>query len=120
MLDFMFVLGTGTSKRVSEYPINDIPPEFLMQDINGLERSRCSLCRCGNETELFQQGHHIVVGVETDDLVIPDLNDLAEPQFDRAPRRWNSSRLYKMWVLPKVRRMSLSYTSTLLNAFNQF
>ncbi len=47
---------------------------------------------------MFQQGHHIVVVVETGDLPIPDLHDLAEPQFARAPRGWISARGQRQWT----------------------
>ena len=47
---------------------------------------------------MFQQGQHIVVHVETHDLAMPDLEDLAVPQFVRAPRCWKRSRGQVEWA----------------------
>src|SRR5205807_10022727 len=65
---------------------------------SGLEKSLPGLSRCRSETELFQHGHHIVVGVVTDDLPIPDLEDMTYPQFYRVPRCWNSSCGQIRWI----------------------
>ncbi len=60
--------------------------------LSGLERSLRRLSRCRGETELFRQGQHIVVVVDTHDLPIPDLKDKTAPQFARAPHAWKNSR----------------------------
>ncbi len=76
----------------------DVPTEFLMQHGSRLERALRRLCRCSIEAKLFQQGQHIVVGAEPDDLAIPDLHDLAEPQFEQAPHRWKSFQGQVEWT----------------------
>ena len=47
---------------------------------------------------MFQQGQHIVVVVDTNDLPIPNLVDITAPQFARAPRGWKSSRGQTQWT----------------------
>ena len=79
--------GTQSARSLSE------PAKIEVSCLRSLlKKLDSSLSRCRSETELFQQGHHIVVVVETGDLPLPDLHDLAEPQFARAPRGWKSAR----------------------------
>src|SRR5437588_10591745 len=49
------------------------------------------LSHSGNKAELLQHSHHIVVDVYTDDLPIPDLHGIAEPQFGWSSCRWDIS-----------------------------
>jgi hypothetical protein len=69
----------------------EFPPALLMQLRSGLERALRRLCRCRNESKLFQQDRQIVVAVETGDLAIPDLQDMTHSHFARAPRSFKSS-----------------------------
>src|SRR5258708_36258234 len=73
-------------------PGSSCPPRSSSSKRSGLERSLRRLSVCRNQAELFHLGHHIVVGVETGDLPIPDLQDRTEPQFARAPQAWKTPR----------------------------
>src|SRR5260370_18132884 len=68
------------------------PPRSSLSKSSGLERSLRCLCPCRNENELFHQGHHIVVALETGDLPLPHLQDKIAPQSARAPPACKSSR----------------------------
>lgn len=46
----------------------------------------------GDKAELLQHRHDIVVDVDPDELPIPDLHGIAEPQFGRFSCRWHISR----------------------------
>src|SRR5258708_33836079 len=67
------------------------PPGSSCSKRSRLERSLGLLSPCRNETKLFHQGHHIVVGVETVHLAIPDLQAKTQPHAVRAPHAWNGS-----------------------------
>src|SRR5690348_6246497 len=74
------------------------PPRSSLSKRSGLERSLRRLSRYRGETALFQHGHHIVVGVEPDDLPMPDLQDITELHFARALRGWKSARGQLQWT----------------------
>ncbi len=72
--------------------------EFPIQHVSGLERALTGLSHRRNKTQLLQHGHQIVVGVETDDFPVLDLEHLTEPQFGIPARRWNISRGHMQWT----------------------
>src|SRR5258708_32696287 len=69
-------------------PGSSCPPRSSSSKRSGLERSLRRLSVCRNQAELFHLGQHIVVGVETGDLPIPELEDRTGPQFARALQPW--------------------------------
>jgi hypothetical protein len=70
----------GTSCNDKELGSQSLPSSSPLT-WEGLESLLTLLSHRRGKTEILQQGHIIVVDVETDDFPIPALNDLAEPQF---------------------------------------
>src|SRR5258708_12275140 len=62
-------------------PGSSCPPRSSSSKRSGLERSLRRLSVCRNQAELFHLGQHIVVGVETGNLPIPELEAKTAPQF---------------------------------------
>src|SRR5579864_1533169 len=67
------------------------PPRSSCSKRSGFARALRLLCRCSIEAELFQLGRQIIVGVETGDLPLPDLQDKTAPRGARVPRGWKRS-----------------------------
>ncbi len=66
-----FAVSSGTRQQFAT--------EFPIQHGSGLERALSGLSHRRNKTQLLQHGHQIVVGVETDDFTLLDLEHLTEP-----------------------------------------
>src|SRR5260221_2597774 len=67
------------------------PPHSSHSKRSGLERALRCLLRCSIAVELFQQDRQIIVGVQTGDLPIADLQDKTAPRFAQAPRSFKRS-----------------------------